>query len=93
MNKKYKILIYTSNNCTFCNSAKELLINKKLKFDEINISQNNNLKEEMIKKTNGLMTVPQIFINSKHIGGYEELINLEASKKEDGDELDAIINK
>ena len=47
----------------------------------------------MIKKSNGIMTVPQIFINSKHIGGYEELINLEALKKEDKDELDAIINK
>tara|TARA_B100001105_G_scaffold75979_1_gene60062 strand:- start:256 stop:522 length:267 start_codon:yes stop_codon:yes gene_type:complete len=88
MNKQYKILIYTSNNCAFCNSAKELLINKKLKFDEINISQNNNLKEEMIKKTNGLMTVPQIFINSKHIGGFEELYKLVGSKK-----LDRIINK
>ena len=88
MNKQYKILIYTSNNCAFCNSAKELLINKKLKFDEINIYQNNNLKEEMIKKTNGLMTVPQIFINSKHIGGFEELNKLESSKK-----LNVIINK
>ena len=88
MNKQYKILIYTSNNCTFCNSAKELLINKKLKFDEINISQNNNLKEEMIKKTNGLMTVPQIFINSKRIGGFDELYKLVGSKK-----LDRIINK
>ena len=47
----------------------------------------------MIKKSNGMMTVPQIFINSKHIGGYEELINLEASKREDGDGLDAIIDK
>ena len=88
MNKKYKILIYTSNNCAFCNSAKELLINKKLKFEEINISQNNNLKEEMIKKTNGLMTVPQIFINSKHIGGFNELNKLNKSKK-----LYGIINK
>ena len=88
MNKSYKILIYTSNNCAFCNSAKELLINKKLKFKEINISQNNNLKEEMIKKTKGLMTVPQIFINSKHIGGFEELNKLTYSKK-----LDGIINK
>ena len=88
MNKPYRILIYTSNNCTFCNSAKELLINKKLKFEEINISENVGLKEEMVKKTNGLMTVPQIFINSKHIGGFEELNKLEVSKK-----LDRVINK
>ena len=81
MNKQYKILIYTSNNCTFCNSAKELLKNKKLNFKEINISKNNLLKKKMVEKTNGLMTVPQIFINSNHIGGFEDLYNLEKKKK------------
>ena len=88
MSKKYEILLYTSDNCTFCNSAKELLKNKKLNFKEINISKNNLLKKKMVKKTNGLMTVPQIFINSNHIGGFEDLYNLEKKKK-----LDAIINK
>ena len=88
MNKLYKIIVYTSNNCAFCNSAKVLLEKKRLKFEEINISNNNKLKEKMIQKTNGRMTVPQIFINSKHIGGYKELNNLEKSKK-----LDEIINK
>ena len=42
----------------------------------------------MVQKTNGRMTVPQIFINSKHIGGYKELNSLEKSKK-----LDEIVNK
>ncbi|PPR35587.1 MAG: Glutaredoxin-3 [Alphaproteobacteria bacterium MarineAlpha6_Bin3] len=88
MSKNYKIIVYTSNDCTFCNSAKILLKNKKLNFKEINISKNENLKKEMIKKTNGLMTVPQIFINSHHIGGFEELNNLENKKK-----LDDIINQ
>ena len=88
MNKSYKLIIYTSDNCSFCNSAKEIFKEKKLKFEEINIYKNNNLKEEMIKKTNGIMTVPQIFINSKHIGGFDELYKLVGSKK-----LDRIINK
>ena len=88
MSKACKIVIYTSDNCSFCNSAKELLNNKKLKFEEINISKNDILKKKMIEKTNGLMTVPQIFINSKHIGGFKKLNNLEKSKK-----LDAIINE
>tara|TARA_Y100000590_G_C15419388_1_gene900769 strand:- start:308 stop:574 length:267 start_codon:yes stop_codon:yes gene_type:complete len=87
MNKRCKIIMYTSNDCTFCKSAKELLKNKNLDFKEINISKNDNLKKEMLKKTNGLMTVPQIFINSKHIGGFQELYQLESSKK-----LDSIIN-
>ena len=81
MNKSYKIKIYTSNNCVFCNSAKQLLRKKKLKFKEINISKDNKLKKEMIKKSNGMMTVPQIFINNKHIGGFKELIDLTNSRK------------
>ena len=93
MNKSYKIIIYTSDNCSFCRSAKAMFKEKKLKFKEINISKNDKLKNEMIKKSNGMMTVPQIFVNSKHIGGYEDLINLESSKRKDGDGLDAIINK
>ena len=88
MNKSYKIIIYTSDNCSFCNSAKEIFKEKKLKFEEINISKNDKLKEEMIKKSNGLMTVPQIFVNSVHIGGFQELSNLESSKR-----LDKIIGK
>ena len=93
MNKSYKIIIYTSDNCSFCRSAKAIFKEKKLKFKEINISKNDKLKNEMIKKSNGMMTVPQIFVNSKHIGGYEDLINLESAKRKDGDGLDAIINK
>ena len=81
MNKSYKIIIYTSNNCSFCHSAKEIFKEKKLKFEEINISKDNKLKKEMIKKSNGMMTVPQIFINSKHIGGFKELIDLTNSRK------------
>ena len=88
MNKSYEILVYTSDNCSFCNLAKDLLKNKKLNFKEINISKDNNLKKKMMEETNGLMTVPQIFINSKHIGGYDELNNLENSKK-----LDILISK
>ena len=93
MNKSYKITIYTSDKCAFCHAAKEIFKEKKLQFEEINISKDEKLKNEMIKKSKGMMTVPQIFINSKHVGGYEELIDLEGSKKKDRDGLDAIINK
>ena len=93
MNKSYKITIYTSDNCAFCQEAKEIIKEKKLQYEEINISKDDKLKNEMIKKYNGMITVPQIFVNSKHIGGYEDLIKLESSKKENLDGLDAIINK
>ena len=46
MNKSCKIIVYTSNNCTFCNSAKDLFKNKKLKFEEIDISKNDNFKKK-----------------------------------------------
>ena len=81
MNKNYEIIIYTSNDCNFCNSAKELLKNKKLTYKEINISKDQNLKKEMLDKTNGLMTVPQIFINGQHIGGNDKLQVLENEGK------------
>ena len=93
MNKPYKITIYTSDNCAFCHAAKEIFKEKKLQFKEINISKDDKLKKEMIKKSNGMISVPQIFVNSKHIGGYEDLINLESSKRKDAGGLDAIINK
>ena len=50
MNKEYNILVYTSNNCTFCNSAKDLLKRKRLKYKEINVSLDDSLKEKMIKE-------------------------------------------
>ena len=53
MNKSYKIIIYTSDNCSFCHSAKEIFKEKKLKFEEINISKDDKLKNEMIK--NGMV--------------------------------------
>ncbi len=45
MNKSYKIIIYTSDNCSFCHSAKAILKKKKLKFEEINISKDDKLKK------------------------------------------------
>lgn len=66
------IIIYTTQTCTYCNLAKNLLKEKKLQFTEINIEANLNILKDLIKKTNH-KTVPQIFINEKFIGGYTEL--------------------
>lgn len=66
------ILIYTTQTCTYCNLAKNLLKEKKIQFTEINIETDLNIFKELIKKTNH-KTVPQIFINEKFIGGYTEL--------------------
>jgi glutaredoxin 3 len=76
-----KIIIYTSNNCPYCIRAKALFQKKQLKFQEINI-ENDQLRQEMIDKS-GRRTVPQIFINDQHIGGCDDLYELESKNQLD----------
>ncbi len=71
------IVMYTGPLCNFCDAAKRLLVRNNLNFKEIDISSKDGLKEEMIKKANGKRTIPQIFFNDLHIGGYQELRELE----------------
>ena len=72
-----KILVYSGPMCNFCEAAKRLFSRNNIKFKEIDISTKDALREEMIKKSNGKMTIPQIFFGEKHIGGYVELRALE----------------
>ena len=69
--------IYTGPVCIFCDWAKALLEKKGVPFKEIYIGDDLGKMEEMIKKANGLKTVPQIFIDGKHIGGNDKLQSLE----------------
>jgi len=73
-----KVLIYTGPVCNFCSAAKHLLNKKKINYEEIDIGYDDKKREEMLKKSNGAKTVPQIFIEEKHIGGYTELKALES---------------
>ena len=75
------ILIYTGPSCNFCDAAKRLLERNKLKFSEIDVSSGENIRDEMIKKTNGQRTIPQIFFGDRHVGGYTELRALEKENK------------
>ena len=68
-----EILIYSSYNCGYCDRAKKLLEEKNISYREINIQDNPTEREVMLKKANGRRTVPQIFINEVHIGGFQEL--------------------
>ena len=76
-----KIIMYSGPMCNFCEAAKKLLDRNNLKYDIIDISTKDGLREEMIKKSNGKRTIPQIFFDEKHIGGYVELRELERNKK------------
>ena len=72
-----KVVIYTGPMCNFCSAAKHLLNKKKINYEEIDIGYDEKKKEEMLKKSNGAKTIPQIFIEEKHVGGYVELKALE----------------
>ena len=75
------ITMYTGPMCNFCDAAKRLFSRNDLKYKEIDISSKDSLRDEMIKKANGKRTVPQIFFDDHHVGGYEELRALEKEKK------------
>jgi len=76
MNKN-KVVIYTSSLCGFCYKAKSLLKKKNIVFEEIDIDFQYEKKVEMINKSNGRTSVPQIFFGDKHIGGCDDLFELE----------------
>ena len=73
--------MYTGPMCSFCEAAKRLFSRNNLKYKEINIATEGGAIEEMIKKANGKRTIPQIFFNDYHVGGYVELRDLEKENK------------
>src|SRR5215470_19497360 len=64
--------IYTTRYCPFCNAAKALLKRKGVTYSEIDVSRDFDRRQEMIRRANGRMTVPQIFIGAAHVGGSDE---------------------
>ena len=76
-----KITIYTGPMCNYCEAAKRLLTRNKATFKEINIAKIDGAMDEMIKKANGKRTIPQIFFDDQHIGGYDEIRALEKENK------------
>ena len=72
-----KIIMYTTSFCPYCIAAKRMLKKKNAKFTEINVTDQH-IRDAMIKKANGRHTVPQIFIGERHIGGFDDLSELDA---------------
>ena len=75
--------IYTSPLCGFCHAAKRLLMEKGVDFSEVDILADPDRKPEMIKRANGSRTVPQIFVGDMHLGGCDDLYDLERAGKLD----------
>ena len=75
------ITIYTGPMCNYCEAAKRLLSRNNVSYKEINIATVDGAIDEMIKKANGKRTIPQIFFDDQHIGGYDEVRTLEKENK------------
>ena len=73
--------MYTGPLCNYCEAAKRLLARNNAPYNEIDISKVAGAADEMIKKANGKRTIPQIFFNDFHVGGYVELRSLEKENK------------
>ena len=71
------VTVYMGPMCSYCDAAKRLLKRNNIPYNEINVALEEEKREEMLNKSNGRRTIPQIFFNEIHIGGYEELRALE----------------
>ena len=78
-----KVEIYTKFTCPYCYRAKALLKQKGVEPEEISVDLGGPKKQEMIQRANGRMTVPQIFIDGKHVGGCDDLFELDGAGKLD----------
>ncbi|MCU0815154.1 MAG: glutaredoxin 3 [Cypionkella sp.] len=72
--------IYTTPFCPYCHAAKALLRRKGVDFAEIDVSRDATLRQEMTARAGGRRTVPQIFIGGQHVGGCDDLHDLDAHK-------------
>ena len=75
------VTIYTGPLCNYCDAAKRLLSRNNVEYNEIDISAVNGAMDEMISKANGKRTIPQIFFDEQHMGGYDDVRALEKENK------------
>jgi glutaredoxin 3 len=78
-----KIIIYSTLMCPYCHAAKQLLKQKGADFEEIDVTFNSDKRSEMREKAGGRTSVPQIFIDGTHIGGCDDLHDLDRAGKLD----------
>jgi len=81
-----QIEIYTTHTCPYCHAAKDLLKRKGVQFSEVNVTGDPVVRSTMSSRANGRTSVPQIFIDGRHVGGCDDLYALE-----EAGELDALL--
>jgi glutaredoxin 3 len=67
------IVVYSTDYCPYCRSAKDLLRSKGIAFREVDVTGDDAAREELVQKSGGRTTVPQIFVDGKAMGGYDDL--------------------
>lgn len=81
-----QVTVYSGPSCPYCTKAKALLVKKNIPFEEFNVKDDFARLKEMLERTGGRKTIPQIFIGDKHIGGCDDLYALN-----DSGELDKLL--
>ncbi len=77
------VTVYTTNYCPYCTRAKSLLSKKKVPFEEIDVTGDDAMRVKLVEMSDGMKTVPQIFIGGEHVGGFTDLAELEQAGKLD----------
>ncbi|MDR3417792.1 MAG: glutaredoxin 3 [Nevskia sp.] len=72
-----RVLVYSTRICPYCNLAKRLLSSKGVKYEEVLVDVDGTRRSEMLQRSGGRRTVPQIFVGERHVGGYDDLAALE----------------
>jgi len=78
-----EVVIYSSGFCPYCTWAKKMLDSKKVSYSEIRIDLVEGARQDMLAKSDGQMSVPQIFIGDFHVGGYTDMVKLDQQGKLD----------
>jgi glutaredoxin 3 len=82
-----QVTVYSTPMCPYCARAKSLLTRKGVAYEDVDVMMDLKARDEMLAKSGGARTVPQIFIGDTHVGGYDELSALEREGK-----LDPLLN-
>jgi len=77
------VVIYTKSSCPYCHAAKDLLRRKGVSFDEVDVGGKPREQDAMSVRAHGRRTVPQIFIGEAHVGGCDDLYDLDAAGRLD----------
>lgn len=72
-----KVILYTTPICPYCVQAKRLLDRKGVSYEEVDVSRDDDLRQDMTKRAGGRYTVPQIFVGETHVGGCDDLYALD----------------